>query len=85
MAYVRYDTTNTIVSPQPTSVEVTIFDGTEGWTDITYKNWNGDYVARNTDNTVRTPGTFQARNYDNTVRTPGVYQRHNVNNDPVLV
>jgi hypothetical protein len=85
MAYVRYDTTNTIVDPQPTSVEVTIFDGTEGWTDITYKNWNGDYVARNTDNTVRTPGTFQARNYDNTVRTPGVYQRYDTNNDPVLV
>jgi hypothetical protein len=85
MAYVRYDTTNTIVDPQPTSVEVTIFDGTEGWSDITYKNWNGDYVARNTDNTIRTPGTFQARNYDNTVRTPGVYQRYDTNNDPVLV
>ena len=85
MAYVRYDTTNTIVDPQPTSVEVTIFDGTEGWTDITYKDWNGDYVARNDDNSVRTPGTFQARNYDNTVRTPGVYQRYDTNNDPVLV
>jgi hypothetical protein len=85
MAYVRYDTTNTIVSPQPTSVEVTIFDGTEGWTDITYKDWNGDYVARNTDNTVRTPGTFQARNYDNTARTPGVYQRHDQYNDPVEI
>jgi hypothetical protein len=85
MAYVRYDTTNTIVVPQPTSVDVTIFDGTEGWSDITYKNWNGDYVARNTDNTIRTPGTFQARNYDNTVRTPVDYQRYDINNSPVLL
>ena len=85
MAYVRYDTTNTIVVPQPTSVDVTIFDGTEGWSDISYKNWNGDYVARNTDNTIRTPGTFQARNYDNTVRTPADYQRYDVDNNPVLV
>jgi hypothetical protein len=84
MAYVRYDTDNVAVSPQPASTEVTIFDGTEGWTDITYKDWNGDYVARNTDNTVRTPGTFQPRNYDNTVRTPGVYQRYDVDNNPVL-
>jgi len=84
MAYVRYDSTNTIVSPQPTSVDVTIFDGTEGWTDITYKDWNGDFVAHAYDNTVRTPGTFQARNYDNTTRTPGVYQRHDVDNNEVL-
>ena len=85
MAYVRYDTDNVAVSPQPTSIDVTIFDGTEGWTDITYKDWNGDYVARNFDNTTRTPGTFQARNDDNTARTPADYQRHDVDNDPVLV
>jgi hypothetical protein len=85
MAYVRYDTTNTIVDPQPTSVEVTIFDGTEGWTEITYKDWNGDYVPHTYTNTVRTPGTFQARNYNNTNRTPADYQRHDVNNNPVEI
>ncbi len=84
MAYVRYDTTNTIVSPQPTSVDVTIFDGTEGWTDITYKDWNGDFVAHAYDNAVGTPGTFQARNYDNTTRTPANYQRHDTSNNPIL-
>jgi hypothetical protein len=83
MAYVRYDSTNTIVSPQPTSVDVTIFDDCEGWSTITYKDWNGDYVARNSDNTTRTPGTFQARNYDNTTRTPAAYQRYDVNNQPI--
>lgn len=85
MAYIRNDINNDPVDPQPASTEVTIFDGTEGWTDITYKNWNGDYVPRNYDNTVRTPGTFQPRNYDNTVRTPVDYQRHDVNNDPVEI
>lgn len=84
MSYIRHDTTNTPVVPQPTSTDVTIFDATEGWSDITYKDWNGDYVPRNYDNTVRTPGSYQARNYDNTVRTPADYQRHDINNDPVL-
>lgn len=84
MAYVRHTTTNTVASPQPASTTVTVFDGTEGWSTITYKDWNVDYVPRNTNNTVRTPGTYQARNYDNTTRTPGVYQRNDVNNDPIL-
>ena len=85
MAYIRNDINNDPVDPQPASTEVTIFDGIEGWTDIIYTNWNGDYVPRNYDNTVRTPGTFQPRNYDNTVRTPVDYQRHDVNNDPVEI
>lgn len=83
MSYVRYDTDNVVVSPQPGSTTVTVFDDCEGWSPITYKDWNTDYVARNSDNTVRTPGTFQARNYDNTTRTPGVYQRYDVNNQPI--
>lgn len=84
MAYVRHTTTNTVASPQPASTTVTVFGGTEGWSTITYKDWNGDYVPRNTNNTVRTPGTYQARNYDNTTRTPADYQRNDVNNDPIL-
>lgn len=83
MSYVRYDTDNVMVSPQPGSNTVTVFDDCEGWSPIAYKDWNTDYVARNSDNTVRTPGTFQARNYDNTTRTPGVYQRYDVSNQPI--
>ena len=85
MSYIRHDENNTPVVPQPTSTSVTIYNGTEGWTDITYEDWNADYVARNSDNTVRTPGTYQARNFDNTPRTPAVYQRHDENNNPVLI
>lgn len=83
MAYVRHTTNNAVASPQPASSTVTVFGACEGWSTVTYKIWNGDFVSRNSDNTVRTPGTFQARNYDNTTRTPGVYQRYDVNNQPI--
>jgi hypothetical protein len=80
MSYIRHDTTNTVVVPQPSSITVSVFDGCEGWSTITYEDWNVDYVARNSDNTSRTPGIFQARNFDNTTRTPEAYQRHDINN-----
>ena len=85
MAYIRHDINNDVVSPQPSSVTVNQFSGTEGWSTVTYQDWNTDYVARNVDNTERTPGTYQARNVDNTPRTPSAYQRHDTNNSPVLV
>ena len=59
------------------------FSGNEGWSTVTYENFNADYQARNTDNTARTPGTYQARNTNNTARTPAAYQRHDENCDPV--
>ena len=80
MAYVRHTINNAVDPNQPTSVTVNQFSGTEGWSTVTYQDWNGDYIARNSDNTVRTPGTYQARNSDNTPRTPAAYQRHDVNN-----
>lgn len=84
MAYVRHDSNNEEVDPQPLSNTITLYSGTEGWSDISYEVWNGDYVARNVDNSPRTPGTYQARNADNTPRTPGTYQRHDENNNPIL-
>lgn len=83
MAYVRHTTNNAVASPQPGSTTVTVFDDCEGWSTVTYEDWNTDYVARNSDNTTRTPGTYQARNSDNTVRTPAAYQRHDINNQPI--
>ena len=80
MAYVRYDINNVAVSPQPGSTTVNQFSGTEGWSTVTYSDWNGDYVAHDYSNAVRTPGTYQARTVDNTPRTPAAYQRHDVNN-----
>jgi len=80
VAYVRYDINNVAVSPQPGSTTVNQFSGTEGWSTVTYSDWNGDYVAHDYSNAVRTPGTYQARTVDNTPRTPAAYQRHDVNN-----
>ena len=85
MAYVRYDIKNIAVSPQPGSTTINQFSGTEGWSTVTYKDWNADYVPRDVSNSVITPGTFQARYVDNTVRTPAAYQRHDLNNSPVLL
>jgi hypothetical protein len=85
MSYVRHDTNNNPSSPQPASTTLTVLDNCEGWTPVTYEVWTGDYVARNSDNTVRTPGTYQARNADNTIRTPATYQRHDINNAPVNI
>jgi len=85
MSYIRHDENNDPVVPQPSSTSVTIYSGTEGWTDITYEDWNVDYIARNVDNSVRTPGVYQARNADNTPRTPAAYQRHDKDNNPVLI
>ena len=83
--YVRKDINNQTVNPQPTYTTVTQFSGNEGWVGIlTYRDYNGDYQARNHDNTTRTPGTYQARNHDNTPRTPSAYQRHDFNNNPIV-
>ncbi len=84
MSYTRYDKDNNLVSPQPGSNQITLYSGTEGWSEITYDVWNGDYVARKTDNTIRTPGSYQKRDINNNLVSPGVYQRHDTNNDPIL-
>jgi len=83
MSYIRYDKDNVQVDPQPSAIDISVFDGDEGWTQIDYKNWNADYQARNSDNTTRTPAAYQARNSDNTTRTPSVYQRHDKDNTPI--
>lgn len=76
-SFVRHDSSNTADSTQPASTTITHFDGNEGWTQRQWKNFNGDYQARKSDNTTRTPGTYQARNTNNTTRTPAAYKRHN--------
>ena len=83
MSYIRHDENNNPVSPQPGKTTVNQFSGHEGWSTVTYENFNADYQARNTNNTARTPGTFQARNTDNSPRTPAAYQRHDKDNNPI--
>ena len=83
MAYQRNDKECDPVDPQPGKTTVNQFAGNEGWSTVTYENFNADYQARNTNNTARTPGTYQARNTNNTARTPAAYQRHDKDNNAV--
>ncbi len=46
MAYVRHDKDNNPVSPQPGSTTVNYLSGNEGWSTVTYKNFNADYQAQ---------------------------------------
>lgn len=84
MSYIRHDKDNNPVGVQPSSNTITLYSDTEGWSTITYEAWNGDYVARNIDNTTRTPGTYQRHDKDNNPVTPGTYQRHDKDNNPIL-
>lgn len=84
MSYIRHDKDNNPVDPQPLSNTVTRFGGTEGWSTISYEVWNGDFVARNSDNTVRTPSSYQRHDKNNNPVTPSSYQRHDKDNNPVL-
>ena len=85
MSYIRHDKDNNPVNPQPGSTTHSDLGGSSGWTEVTYKNFNADYVPRDVSNSVITRGTFQARNADNTVRTPAAYQRHDINNLRILL
>jgi hypothetical protein len=84
MSYTRHDKDNTPVDPQPLSNTIVLYDGSEGWPATTYKIWNGNYVARKSDNTSRTPGTYQKRDINNNVVVPSTYQRHDIDNNPIL-
>ena len=46
MAYIRHDENNNPVNPQPGKTTVNQFSGNEGWSTVTYENFNADYVAR---------------------------------------
>ena len=81
--YKRHDKDNNEVSPQPDSTTVNYLSGNEGWSTVTYKNFNADFQARNADRSTRTPGTYQARKSDNSTRTPAAYQRHDKDNNAV--
>lgn len=83
MSYIRHDENNQQVNPQPNSNTISVFDGNEGWTEIEYKDWNADYIARNDDNTARIPGTYQRYDDNGNPVIPDSYQRHDENCDPI--
>lgn len=83
MPYQRNDLNNDPAGVQPASTLITIFGGSEGWSTISYRRWNGDYSKRNISNGTVVPGEYSKRNINNGVVTPSAYQRRDINNNPV--
>jgi len=83
MPYIRHDKDNNQVTPQPVSIARTFFSGTEGWSTVTSYDWNGNYIARKSDNTSRTPQTYQRHDVNNNPVGVGTYQRHDKDNNPI--
>ena len=89
MAYIRHDENCNPVPSQPGKTIRTQFSGTEGWSTVTYEDFNADYV-RHDENCnpvpVNTIGTYQ-RHDENCNPVPantiGTYQRHDQYNNPV--
>ena len=74
MAYIRHDKDNNPVSPQPGSTTVNQFSGNEGWSQVTYKNFNADYQAQKVVQAYlfAHAGTFQTALAFGTSATSGV-------------
>jgi hypothetical protein len=81
--YERRDENNVAEVPQPASNLITVFGGSEGWSQIQYRRWNGDYSKRDINNQVVSPGTYSKRDINNQVVSPGTYQRTDINNNPI--
>jgi hypothetical protein len=82
--YIRYDEENQLSSPQPISIARTQFDSNEGWSTITYYDWNGDYVRHDENNQVGISSTYIRHDENNNpVISISSYQRHDENNNPI--
>ena len=89
MPYIRHNESNNVESPQPGFSTVTQFGNTEGWSTITYENFNVDYIAYTYNSSAgigtRTPDSYQRHDENNNPVGVGTYQRHDENNNPVSV
>lgn len=84
MTYQRRDKDNNLVDPQPLSTEVTDLGGASGWTEVPYRNWNGNYSKRDINNQVVAPGTYSKRDIDNQIVVPSAYIRSLSDNTPAV-
>lgn len=89
MPYIRHDENCGVSTVQPGFTTVVSFGSTEGWSTVTYEDWNADYIAYDYNSPAgigtRTPASYQRYRYDpvtgiNTAVSVGVYQRHDENN-----
>lgn len=85
MVYIRHDENCNPVSPQPGFTTVTRFGGTEGWSTITYEDFNSNYVRHDENcNPVGVISSYQRHDENNNPIGVGTYQRHDENNNPIL-
>ena len=81
--YTRYSETAGIeTSPQPLFNPVSSDPG-DGWTNFSYKDFNGNYQARDENNVPFTPAPYVPRDENNQIITPAPYVRHDEDNNVV--
>lgn len=85
MPYTRHDESNNPVNPQPGFTTVTVFNGNEGWSTISYRDYNLDYIRHDSNNNVVGVGTYQRHDISNNSTNFETYQRHDSNNDPITI
>lgn len=84
--YIKHDENNNPVSPQPGLTTVTVFNQCEGWSPITYEDWNTNYVRHNENNQIGISSTYIRHDENNNpVISISSYQRHDENNQPVNI
>ena len=79
--YERYDEDNVLESPQPAFRSASM--DAVGWTNFTWKDFDGDYVRHLVDNEVGEVLDYVKRDVDNNIVVPSQYIRHDENNNPV--
>ena len=87
MTYIRHDENNAKVSPQPGSASTSYLGGTTGWSTVTHRDFNADYIAYTYNSPAgigtRTPAAYQRHDANNNPVGVGTYQRHDADNNPV--
>jgi len=78
--YVRHDDDNVVASPQPAFRSESM--DAIGWTNFTYKDFDGDYVKHDVDNDPIDTEQYVKRDVDNNIIVAEPYVRHDENNVP---
>ena len=83
MAYIRHDENCNPVPSQPGKTIRTQFSGNEGWSTVTYEDFNADYTMKTNPVPVNTIGSISVMMKTDPVNTI-TYQRHDENCNPVF-
>lgn len=85
--YIRYDEDNNQDATQPGYATTSYLGGTTGWSTVTHRDFNADYIAYTYNSPAgigtRTPAAYQRHDANNNPVGVGTYQRHDADNNPV--